>query len=107
MGKGKFTQRFKQHVVKQITERDCWVSGVLKHLGISTHSRQGWMKRYPDLTEPVAKDEQVAESRWLKLELARVTGGRYLLNMEEACRMRISQEGRREPATGSRTRPNK
>ena len=84
MGKGNFTEEFKQDAVKQITERRYSVADVSKRLGVSSHSLYGWIKRYPAPIKPVAKDEQVAEIRRLKLELARVTEERDILKKATA-----------------------
>ena len=41
MGKGNFTEEFKQDAVKQITERRYSVADVSKRLGVSSHSLYG------------------------------------------------------------------
>ena len=46
MGRGNFTEEFKQDAVKQITERGYSVADVSKRLGVSSHSLSGWVKRY-------------------------------------------------------------
>lgn len=79
MGKPRFTEEFKIDAIKQITERGHAVSDVSQRLGVSTHSLYAWMKRYSASPGTVAKDDQSAEIRRLKQELARVTEERDIL----------------------------
>ena len=84
MGKGNFTEDFKLDAIKQITERGHSVADVSKRLGVSTHSLYGWMKRYAARPFAVVKDDQSAEIRRLKQELARVTEERDILKKATA-----------------------
>ncbi len=79
MGNPRFTEDFKIDAIKQITERGHSVADVSKRLGVSTHSLYGWMKRYAVSSGSVGKDDQSAEIRRLKQELARVTEERDIL----------------------------
>lgn len=84
MGKGNFTEDFKLDAIKQITERGHSVADVSKRLGVSTHSLYGWMKRSAASPTPAVKDDQSAEIRRLKQELARVTEERDILKKATA-----------------------
>lgn len=79
MGQPRFTEEFKLDAIKQITERGYAVAEVSKRLGVSTHSLYAWMKRYSASPGAVGKDDQSAEIRRLKQELARVTEERDIL----------------------------
>lgn len=79
MGNAKFSDDFKQDAVHQITVRGYPVAEVSKRLGVSTHSLYAWMKRYSKASEIKADDDQTAENRRLKRELARVTEERDIL----------------------------
>ena len=70
--------------VKQITERGYSVAEVSQRLGVSTHSLYGWMKRYAASPPVAVKDDQSAEIRRLKRELARVTEERDILKKATA-----------------------
>ncbi len=80
MGDPNFTDDFKRDAVRQITERGYPVSEVSKRLGVSTHSLYAWKKKF---SEPAA-DDQAAEIRQLKKELARVTEERDILKKATA-----------------------
>jgi transposase len=84
MGKGNFTEDFKQDAIKQITERGHSVADVSKRLGVSTHSLYGWMKRYSVPPATAVKEDQTAEIRRLKQELSRVTEERDILKKATA-----------------------
>ena len=85
MGKSNFTEEFKLDAIKQITERGYAVADVSKRLGVSTHSLYGWMKRYAAPPgNDAAKEDQSAEIRRLKQELARVTEERDILKKATA-----------------------
>lgn len=84
MGKSNFTEEFKLDAIKQITERGYAVADVSKRLGVSTHSLYGWMKRYSTPSGDAAKEDQSAEIRRLKQELARVTEERDILKKATA-----------------------
>ena len=79
MGRGNFTEDFRLDAIKQITERGHSVADVSQRLGVSTHSLYGWMKRYAARPAVTANDDQSAEIRRLKQELARVTEERDIL----------------------------
>jgi transposase len=84
MGKGNFTEDFKLDAIKQITERGHSVADVSSRLGVSTHSLYAWMKRYVVPPAAAAKEDQTAEIRRLKQELARVTEERDILKKATA-----------------------
>ena len=84
MGKGNFTEDFRLDAVKQITERGHSVADVSKRLGVSAHSLYGWMKRNAASPSAAVKDDQSAEIRRLKQELARVTEERDILKKATA-----------------------
>jgi transposase len=84
MGKANFTEEFKLDALKQISERGYSVADVSKRLGVSTHSLYGWIKRYPASPGAAVKDDQSAEVRRLKQELARVTEERDILKKATA-----------------------
>ena len=90
MGRGNFTEDFKSDAIKQITERGHSVADVSKRLGVSTHSLYGWMKRYAARPCAGVKDDQSAEIRRPKQELARVTEERDILKRGEPLRTRFS-----------------
>ena len=90
MGRGNFTEDFRLDAIKQITERGHSVADVSKRLGVSAHSLYGWMKRYATSPSAAVKDDQSAEIRRLKQELARVTEERDILKRGEPLRTRIS-----------------
>ena len=80
MGKANFSDDFKRDAVRQITERGYPVKEVSERLGVSTHSLYAWKKKF---SEPEA-DDQAAEVRRLKKELARVTEERDILKKATA-----------------------
>lgn len=80
MGKGNFSDDFKRDAVRQITERGYPVKEVSERLGVSTHSLYAWRKKF---SEPES-DDQAAEVRRLKKELARVTEERDILKKATA-----------------------
>jgi transposase len=84
MGQGNFTEDFRLDAIKQITERGHSVADVSKRLGVSTHSLYSWMKRYAVSPAIAVKDDQTAEIRRLKQELARVTEERDILKKATA-----------------------
>ena len=79
MGQARFTEDFKADAIKQITERGHSIADVSQRLGVSTHSLYAWIKRHAASPSPAVKDDQSAEIRRLKLELARVTEERDIL----------------------------
>ena len=84
MGKTNFTEEFKLDAIKQITERGYSVADVSMRLGVSTHSLHSWMRRYAASPTAAVKDDQSAEIRRLKQELARVTEERDILKKATA-----------------------
>ena len=90
MGQSRFTEDFKTDAIKQITERGHSISDVSQRLGVSTHSLYAWIKRNAGSPSAAVKDDQSAEIRRLKQELARVTDERDILKRGERWRTRIS-----------------
>jgi len=83
MRSGNFTDEFKRDAVAQITERGYPVAEVSKRLGVSQHSLYAWRKKFskPSVS---TDDDQAAEIRRLKKELARVTEERDILKKATA-----------------------
>ena len=80
MSTTKFSDDFKRDAVHQIVERGYPVAEVSKRLGVSSHSLYAWKKRFGKSgSRDGSVDEQAAEVRRLKLELARVTEERDIL----------------------------
>ena len=79
MGQPRFTEDFKADAIKQITERGHSIADVSQRLGVSTHSLYAWIKRQAAAPSAAVKDDQSAEVRRLKQELARVTEERDIL----------------------------
>lgn len=84
MGKTNFTEEFKLDAIRQITERGHSAADVSQRLGVSTHSLYAWIKRYAGPPCVAVKDNQPAEIRRLKQELARVTEERDILKKATA-----------------------
>lgn len=105
MRSGNFSDDFKRDAVAQISERGYPVAEVSKRLGVSQHPLYAWRRKF---SKPSGStdDDQAAEIRRLKKELARVTEERDLLKRGEPWRTRISPRVRREPAIGPRAMPN-
>lgn len=78
MGKANFSNDFKRDAVFQITERGYPVTEVSKRLGMSQHSLYAWKKKFSKASGS-DDDDQAAEVRRLKRELARVTEERDIL----------------------------
>lgn len=78
MRSGNFSDEFKRDAVAQITERGYPVAEVSKRLGVSQHSLYAWRRKFskPSVS---TDDDQAAEIRRLKKELARVTEERDIL----------------------------
>ena len=91
MGKGNFSDDFKRDAVLQITERGYPVSEVSERLAVSPHSLYAWKKKFSKPTNSDS-DDQAAEIRRLKRELARVAEERDILKR----RPRTSPESRGE-----------
>ncbi len=83
MGKANFSDDFKRDAVAQITERGYPVAEVSKRLGVSPHSLYAWKKTFAKLSSS-SDDDQAAEIRRLKRELARVTEERDILKKATA-----------------------
>ncbi len=81
MSKVNFSDEFKQDAVRQITDRGYPVKEVSERLGVSTHSLYAWKKKF---SQPSDSDDQAAEVRRLKKELARVTEERDILKKATA-----------------------
>ena len=84
MGHPRYTEDFKIDAIKQITERGHSIADVSQRLGVSTHSLYAWIKRHSASPSAVVKDDQSAEIRRLKQELARVTEERDILKKATA-----------------------
>lgn len=81
IGKGNFSDDFKRDAVHQIVERGYPDAEVSKRLGVGPHSLHAWKKRFAkSVSRDWPLDEQAAEVRRLKLELAHVTEERDILN---------------------------
>ena len=83
MGKAKFNDDFKRDAVHQITERGYPVAEVSRRLGVSPHSLYAWKKKFAKALGS-GDDDQAAEIRQLKKELARVTEERDILKKATA-----------------------
>jgi len=83
MGKAKFSDAFKRDAVLQITERGYPIAEVSKRLGVSQHSLYAWKKKFAKASGS-GEDEQAAEIRRLKRELARMTEERDILKKATA-----------------------
>ena len=83
MSKGNFSDDFKRDAVLQITERGYPVAEVSGRLGVSPHSLYAWKKKFSKPTKSGGED-QAAEIRRLKRELARVTEERDILKKATA-----------------------
>ncbi|MCO6388232.1 IS3 family transposase [Aliihoeflea sp. 40Bstr573] len=94
MRSGNFTDEFKRDAVAQITERGYPVAEVSKRLGVSQHSLYAWRRKFskPSVS---TDDDQAAEIRRLKKELARVTEERDILKkanrvFRQGCKVRYA-----------------
>ena len=83
MGKVNFNEDFKRDAVAQITERGYAVAEVSKRLGVSPHSLYAWKKKFSKASGS-GDDDQAAEIRRLKKELARVVEERNILKKATA-----------------------
>ena len=83
-----FTDEFKRDAVAQITERGYPVAEVSKRLGVSQHSLYAWRRKFskPSVS---TDDDQAAEIRRLKKELARVTEERDILKNRRRAMARL------------------
>ena len=83
MGKANFSEDFKRDAVHQITERGYPVAEVSQRLGVS-HALALRVEEEVLVGHRAAKDDQAAEIRRLKRELARVTEERDILKKATA-----------------------
>jgi transposase len=83
IGKANFNDDFKRDAVAQITERGYPVAEVSKRLGVSPHWLYAWKRTFAKLSSS-GNDDQAAEIRRLKRELARVTEERDILKKATA-----------------------
>jgi len=79
MGNTRFSDGFKRDAERQMTERGYPVAEVLRRLGVSQHSLYEWRKKFSKPATGSGEDDQAAEVRRLKGELAGVTEERDLL----------------------------
>ena len=84
MGKANFSDEFKRDAVRQMTERGYPVAEVSQRLGVSPHSLYEWRKKFSKPATSSGEDDQAAEVRRLKRELARVTEERDILKKAAA-----------------------
>jgi len=84
MGNARFSDEFKRDAVRQITERGYPVAEVSQRLGVSQHSLYEWRKKFSKPATDSGEDDQAAEVRRLKRELARVTEERDILKKAAA-----------------------
>ena len=84
MGKANFSDEFKRDAVAQITERGYPVAEVSQRLGVSQHSLYEWRKKFSKPAAGSGEDDQAAEIRRLKRELAHVTEERDILKKAAA-----------------------
>ena len=82
MGNARFSDEFKRDAVRQITERGYPVAEVSQRLGVSQHSLYKWRKKFSKPATGSGEDDQAAEVRRLKRELARVTEERDILKKQ-------------------------
>ncbi len=81
----RYTEEFKRDAVSQVKDRGYSVKEVSERLGISTKSLYDWTRLYHKPVKTFQRDnEQSAEIRRLKSELARVTEERDILKKATA-----------------------
>lgn len=88
----RFSGEFKKDAVSQVVDRGYPVAEVAEQLGVSTKSIYTWKAQFSkpgNVRE--REDEQAAEIRRLKRELARVTEERNILKKATAYFVRESQ----------------
>lgn len=76
MGNARFSDEFKRDAVRQMIERGYPVAEVSQRLGVSQHCLHEWRKKFSKSATGSGDDDQAAENRRLKRELARVTAER-------------------------------
>lgn len=79
MGNARFSDAFKRDAVRLTTERGYPVAEVSQLLGVSQHSLYEWRKKFSNSATGAGEDDQAAEVRRLKRELARGTEERDIL----------------------------
>lgn len=84
MGNGRFSDEFKRDAVRQMTERGYPIAEVSQRLCVSQHSLYEWRKKFSQPAAGLGEDDQAAEVRRLKRELARVTEERDTLKKAAA-----------------------
>jgi transposase len=84
MGNARFSDDFKRCAVRQTTEWGYPVAEVSQRLGVSQHSLYEWQKKFSKSATGSVEDDQTAEVRRLKRELARVTEERDILRKAAA-----------------------
>jgi transposase len=84
MGNARFSDEFKRDAVRQITERGYPVAEVSQRLGVSQHSLYELRKKFSKPVTGSGEDDQAAEVRRFKRELARVTEERDILKKAAA-----------------------
>jgi transposase len=84
MGNARFSDEFKRDAVRQMTDRGYPVAEVSQRLGVSQHSLYEWRKKFSKPAAGSVEDDQSAEIRRLKRELARVTEERDILKKAAA-----------------------
>lgn len=90
----RYTEEFKRDAVSQFKDRGYSVKEVSERLGIGTKSLHDWTRLYHKPAKTLQRDnEQLAEIRRLKSELARVTEERNILKKATAylCHLGTSQ----------------
>jgi transposase len=83
MSNASFSDDFKRDAVLQIIERGYPVAEVSKRLGVSPHSLYAWKKKFSKASSS-GDDDQAAEIRLLRRELARITEERDILKKATA-----------------------
>lgn len=73
MGNARSSDEFKRDAVRQMTDRGYPVAEVSQRLGVSQHSFYELRKKFSKPATGSGEDDQAAEVRRLKRELARVT----------------------------------
>lgn len=87
----RFSDEFKKDSVSQVVNRGYPVAEVVERLGVSSKSIYTWKMQFSKPGKaPEREDEQAAEIRQLKRELARVTEERNILKGDRVLRARVS-----------------
>jgi transposase len=85
MSAKRYTEEFRIEAVKQVTDRGHPVAEMASRLGVTSHRRYQWIRRYrvPE-AERLVTEDQAAELRRLKAEHRRVTEERAILERAAA-----------------------